>query len=84
MNYMDNNDTSFEAQEVLADIYQRMLPAEKVRRIFSAYQAGRELCIAGLKLSHPKATEKQLWYLWARQHLGDELFEEVYGAAEND
>ena len=81
---MDNNDTSLESQEVLADIYRRMLPAENVRRIFSAYQTGRELCIAGLKLSHPQATEKQLWYLWARQHLGDNLFEEVYGAAKND
>jgi len=35
--------------------------------------------VAGLKQLNPDASKKELWYLWARKHLGRELFEKVYG-----
>lgn len=76
---MKAKDTSKDAQQVLVDIYRNMSPAVKFRRIFDLYQMGRELTMAGLRLSHPQASERQIWYLWAKRHLGDKLFKDVYG-----
>lgn len=81
---MNKNDTTPQTQKVLNDIYGQMVPVAKAERIFSAYRMGRELALAGLKLRYPKATKRQLWYLWARQHLGDDLFKNVYGIVQND
>jgi hypothetical protein len=77
---MNEEDTSSDAQEILVRIYQQMSPAAKARRILGAYQAGKILAMAGLKDSYPQASEKQIWHLWARQHLGEKLFKVVYGA----
>ncbi len=76
---MNEQDTSKDAQQVLIDIYRRMPVAVKAEQIFQAYQTGKILAMAGIRLSHPDATEKQIWYLWAKQHLGEKLFNEVYG-----
>ncbi len=75
---MNRRDTTKDAQKVLVDIYRQMPPAAKIERIFDAYQTGRLLKMAGLKLQHPQASKEQIWRLWARQHLGNELFEKVY------
>ena len=77
---MNDNDTSPQAQRILCEIYRRMTPAEKFERIFSAYRFGRQLNMAGIRLSNPGATEEQVWHIWARRHLGDELYEKVYGS----
>jgi hypothetical protein len=81
---MSQADTSQEARQVLLDIYRRMSPAVKVRRIFEAYQTGKMLATAGLRELHPDATEKRIWYLWANCHLGEKLFNEVYGTIPDD
>ena len=77
-------DTSKEANKVLIDIYRRMSVADKVKHIFEAYQTGKLLAMAGLRQLHPQATENQIWYLWAKQHLGEKLFNEVYGDKTNE
>ena len=77
---MNKNDTSPEAQQVLISLYRKMPPEVKFRRVFEAYQTGKMLAIAGLRQRHPNASEKKIWYLWAKQHLGNELFDKVYGA----
>ena len=76
---MKYSDTSKEAHQILIGIYKQMTPAAKMHRIFEAYATGKILAMAGLKLSYPEATEEQIWWLWAKKHLGDELFEQVYG-----
>ena len=81
---MRHTDTSKEAQQVLIGIYRRMPPAVKMRRIFEAYRTGKMLAMAGLRLSHPDATEKKIWQLWAKKHLGEKLFEQVYGSTTNE
>ncbi|MHC4206898.1 MAG: hypothetical protein ACYSTT_19755 [Planctomycetota bacterium] len=53
--------------------------AQKAQRIFSAYRMGKMLSMAGIRMNHPDASEEQVWHLWARRHLGDELYEKVYG-----
>ena len=81
---MNQTDTSPEARQVLLDIYRKMSPAVKVRRIFGTYQTGKMLAMAGLRQLHPNATEKQIWLLWAKRHLGEKLFNEVYGTVPDD
>jgi hypothetical protein len=73
------SDTSPEARRVLYGLYRQMSPARKFEIICDTYEMGRQLALAGLRMRHPDATEDELWRLWARQHLGSELFEEVYG-----
>jgi len=76
---MNLKDTSPEAQSVQIEIYRRMTVAEKTRRIFDAYNTGRVLAMAGLRERYPVASEKKIRQLWAQEHLGKELFQQVYG-----
>lgn len=75
------SDTSPEALQVQYELYRRMSPARKFQLIFDTYEMGRQLAIAGLRMRHPDAAKEELWWLWARQHLGRELFEKVYGTS---
>lgn len=76
----DRQGTATGTAGVQYDLYRRMSPAEKLGLVFSTYEAGRELAIAGLRTRHPQADADELWRLWARQHLGADLFEAAYGA----
>lgn len=76
---MGIKDTTKQTNQVLLGIYRGMSSSSKGDLIFDAYRTGRELAKAGLRQQYPKADKKQLWHLWARGHLGDELFERVYG-----
>ncbi len=76
---MNARDTTRQANEVLIDVYRRMPSTVKLFHIFEAYRVGRTLAMAGLRRSHPDAGEKEIWQLWAKQHLGEELFNNVYG-----
>ncbi len=73
------SDTSPEARRVLYDLYRRMPLGRRLELVFDMCDTGRALAIAGLRMRHPEATEEELQRLWARQHLGQELFERVYG-----
>jgi hypothetical protein len=81
---MEKSDTSPEAKRVLIDLYRKMSPEVKFRRVFEAYQTGKILAMAGLRDRYPEASEKKIWYLWAKQHLGDKLFKEVYGTVHDE
>ena len=62
------------------EIYRKMSPAKKFHLVFDIYDMVQHLTRASLKMQHPEATDEEIWHLWARQHLGDELYEEVYGS----
>jgi len=81
---MDKRDTSPEAMNVVNEIYRRMSCADKFRLTFDAYRTGQMLSMAGIRMQHPDWAERQVWREWARRHLGDKLFNEVYGADTND
>jgi hypothetical protein len=68
------------AERVQIERYRGMSPERKLGLVFRTYEAGRELAMAGLRQRHPQAEDEDLWRLWARQHLGDDLFDAVYGA----
>ncbi len=72
-------DTSKEAYRVQMDIYRQMPLERKLRQVLDMCKTGRMLVKAGLRLRHPEASEEEIHRLWARQHLGDELSEKVYG-----
>lgn len=76
---MDKTDTTPDVRRVQYDLYRRMSAADKVGVIFSAYHTGQLLAMAGIKLLNPKATKQQLWQMWAKRHLGEELYIKVYG-----
>ncbi len=73
------SDTTPEARRVQYDLYRRMSSARKFQLIFDTYEMGKQLAMAGLRMRHPDATEEELWRLWAQEHLGRDLFDEVYG-----
>ncbi len=82
--YMFLDDTSPEAEAILCRLYRNMTTAQKARRLFSAYRMGKMLSMAGIRMNHPNASEEQVWHLWARRHLGDELYEKVYQGSNNE
>ncbi len=73
------SDTTKESLRVLTEIYRKMSPQEKLGQVFSAYETGKALAMAGLKRLYPDASSEEIWHRWARQHLGAELYEKVYG-----
>jgi hypothetical protein len=77
------SDTTPEAQRMLYDIYRRMPLGRKLKLVFEIYDAGQWVIRTGLRTLHPGASEEEIWHLWARQHLGDKLYEEVYGSRSN-
>jgi hypothetical protein len=74
------DDTSPEMRRVQVELYRGMSEAEKVRRVFETYGAGRRLAMTGIRMRYPEASEEDVRRLWARQHLGDDLFDAAYGA----
>jgi hypothetical protein len=80
---MRASDTTPEAREVQLELYRRMSPARKIELIFDAYRTGRLLAMAGIRMLNPAATEKQVWHIWAKKHLGEDLYNKVYGTKEN-
>jgi hypothetical protein len=72
------SDTAPEALRVQYELYRRMPLGRRLELVFDMYDTGRLLALAGLRMRHPEASEEELKQLWARQHLGPELFERVY------
>ena len=76
---MGISDTTSQAQKIQCDIYSRMSPARKIELIFDAYRTGQLLSMAGLRNQYPTAGEDEVWHIWAKRHLGEELYNKVYG-----
>jgi hypothetical protein len=76
----EKTDTTPEARKVQNDVLRRMPLGRKLELVFDMYDTGRLLALAGLRMRYPHATEEEVKKLWLRQHLGLELFAQVYGA----
>jgi hypothetical protein len=79
---MTISDTSPEAKKVLYALYRQMSPTRKIELLFDAYNTGRTLSMAGIRMQHPSLSEKEVWHVWAKRHLGTELYNKVYGGGE--
>jgi hypothetical protein len=72
-------DTAPHAMEVLVDLYRRMTPAEKLRRVRDLTLAANQLALAGLRSRHPDESEPELLLRLARIRLGDAVVAQAYG-----
>jgi hypothetical protein len=72
-------DTSPEAWKVLMDLMRRMSPEEKLQRAFECSAFVRNFAESALRHKYPQATDREIFLRAARQRLGLELFERVYG-----
>ena len=76
---MTISDTPKEVREIQYELYRRMSPAKKLRLVFDACEMGRILAMAGIRILNPSATEEEIKQIWRKKHLGEKLFNEVYG-----
>ena len=72
-------DTPKSVLEIQYELYRKMSPAKKFRIVCDAYHFGQSLAMAGIKMRYPAADKKEIWRIWAKQHLGEELYNKVYG-----
>jgi len=76
---MSKNDTPKEIRQIQYQLYRGMSPAKKIRLLFDAYKMGQILSMAGIRMLNPSASEAEIRQIWRKQHLGEKLFNEVYG-----
>jgi hypothetical protein len=60
---MHKTDTTSEAHKMQSAFYRRMTTAKKLELIFDAYETGRQLSMAGIRMQYPDADEKQVWHI---------------------
>jgi hypothetical protein len=77
---MGLSDTPRDAREIQYELYRRMKPERKIEMVFDAYRTGQLLSMAGILMQYPDASEEQIWHIWAKRHLGEELYNKVYGS----
>ena len=80
----EKTDTPPEVLRVQYELCRRVPIGRKLELTFGMYDSGSQLAIAGLRMRHPDASEEELQRLWALQHLGRELFEQVYGGLQRE
>ncbi|PRP96371.1 hypothetical protein [Enhygromyxa salina] len=67
------SDTSPEVRARMLEIYARMTPREKFRRVLALTEMSWLMAIAGLRTQHPDASERELRRLLAQRMYGKEL-----------
>lgn len=77
-------DTSFEAEQVLIELLRRAPAWRRLQLTDRLSATVRELCLAGLRARHPKASEIQLRRRFADLHLGPDLAAKAYGLIPTD
>ena len=75
--HMSLGDTSPEAEAILCRLNRNMTMAQKAQRVFSAYRMGKMLSMAGIRMSHPDASEEQVWHIWAMNFTKRSMGEEI-------
>jgi len=74
------SDTSADAERVLTDLYRRMTPAEKLRRVAELNAAAAAFARAGLRMRDPLADEREILLGLASLRLGRAMAALVYGS----
>lgn len=72
-------DTPREVLEIQYELYRKMSPAKKIELVFDAIRTGQALSMAGIRMQYPQATDDEVWHIWAKRHLGEELYNKAYG-----
>jgi hypothetical protein len=51
-------------REMYIAVLRRMTPAERLKKSWELTQAVREMTLAGLRRSHPEASDAEIWELY--------------------
>ena len=76
---MELTDTQKKLLKFKCELYSKFSPEQKLRILCNAYCLGQSLAIAGIRFRYPNASEKEVKQIWAKEHLGEELYNKVYG-----
>jgi hypothetical protein len=76
-----STDTPKEVLEIQYDLYRKMSPAKKIELVFDTIRTGQLLSMAGIRMQYPSADEDHIWHIWAKRHLGEKLYNKVYGSS---
>jgi len=74
-------DTTAEAERMQVQRWRRMTPLEKARAVTEISRAVQELSLAGLRIRHPGASERECLLRLAALKLGRDLACEIYPEA---
>lgn len=72
-------DTSPEVEVALIERYRRMTPAQRAAKVASLTASAHAAALAGLRLAHPGATERELTLRLAARFIDPELLERAVG-----
>ena len=76
-----SSDTSLAAECAQVELWRKMSPLEKARTVTEISRAVQELSLAGIRLRHPEASERECLLRLAIIKLGRQLACEVYPEA---
>ena len=76
-------DTDAATLALMTELYSRMTPMEKLRRVRDLTLTSSRLALVGLRARHPDEGEGQLLLRLARLRLGPEVVEQAYGESAN-
>lgn len=76
---LQSDDTTYEVERLLIESYRRMTPAQKARRIAEDCRALETLVLAGIRVRHPHATDREIRVRLAELRLGHDLAVAAYG-----
>ena len=77
------SDTSLEAERVQVELWRKMSPPQKVRAMTELNRTVEQLSLAGIRMRHPAASERECFLRLAILKLGRELACRVYPEAEH-
>lgn len=77
---MTVTDTSDAANAVLAQVYRRMTPAEKLAIVVEMCEESREIARGGIRARHPEYDAAEVEHALHRLLLGDALADRVWPA----
>ena len=75
------SDTSLEAEREQVELWRRMSPLEKVRAVTEIARAVQQLSLAGIRLRHPGASDRECFLRLSVLKLGRQLACRVYPEA---
>lgn len=74
-------DTSEHVARLQLELWRRMSPLQKLQLVSGLTRACREMCLAGIRLRHPGASEREIGHRLALITLGPELTARAYPEA---
>ena len=74
-----SNDTAPESERILIELLRKTPLWRRMQLTDQMSAAAREMSMAGVRLRHPRASERELRRRFADVHLGPKLAQQVYG-----